>query len=257
MSLRAITEFMENIQRQGVRLQVFLAHAGVASRRAAEQIIAEGRVSVNGLTISEQGSRVNPGDTVLLDGKQVQPEARKIYLALNKPPGYICSSSDPQGRPLALDLLPDSIKERMYNVGRLDFMSCGLIFFTNDGEFASRLGHPSYGLEKEYIVEATGHIPDETVEAFKSGISIEGVYYKAQAVERIGSRRLRIVLLEGKNREIRRVFSHFHLHPSRLRRIRIGMVKLGDLTEGECRPLGKSELESLLGQKDIHRSKTW
>jgi len=234
-------------QRSGTRLQVFLAHAGLASRRAAEGIIATGRVSVNGVVVSEQGSKVFPGDTVLVDGKPVRAESRRYYLALNKPPGYICSSSDPQGRPLALNLLPGEIHERLYNVGRLDFLSCGLIFFTNDGDFAARLGHPGSGLEKEYIVEATGHIPDEAALAFEKGITIEGEYYRAQTVQRVNSRALRIVLIEGKNREIRRVFSHFHLHPSRLRRVRIGPVQLGSLAEGESRPLTKQELEKLRG----------
>ncbi|MDR1859241.1 MAG: rRNA pseudouridine synthase [Treponema sp.] len=229
----------------GQRLQVFLAHAGIASRRAAEEIIAAGRVSVNGEVVSVPGSKVSPGDTILLDGEPVQAECRKVYLALNKPPGYICSSSDPQGRPLALGLLPGEINERMYNVGRLDFMSCGLIFFTNDGAFAAKLGHPSSGLEKEYLVEATGHIPDETIDAFLRGITIEGVRYKAEAVHRVGSRAVRIVLIEGKNREIRKVFSHFHLHPSRLRRTRIGPVQLGDLPEGASRHLTSTELEAL------------
>jgi 23S rRNA pseudouridine2605 synthase len=227
------------------RLQVFLAHAGIASRRAAEGIIAEGKVSVNGIIVREQGSKVFPGDTVLVDGKQVRAEQRRVYLALNKPPGYICSSSDPQGRPLALDQLSGQITERIYNIGRLDFMSCGLIFFTNDGDFAAKLGHPGSGLEKEYIVEATGHIPDETVQAFTQGITIEGEYYQAHSVERVGSRCIKIVLIEGKNREIRKVFSHFRLHPSRLRRIRIGPVRLGDLPEGESRPLEKHELDAL------------
>ena len=242
---------MEN--NSGQRLQVFLAHAGVASRRAAEAIIAEGRVSVNGEKVTAVGSKVFPGDRVFLDGKQLHPESRKIYLALNKPPGYICSSSDPQGRPLALDLLPKEITERMYNVGRLDFMSCGLIFFSNDGSFASKLSHPSSGLEKEYFVEATGHISDEVISAFMRGIDIEGEHYKAHAVERIGSRALKIVLIEGKNREIRRVFSHFHLHPSRLRRVRIGPVQLGKLAEGASRPLSAKELAALGSQ----RRNTW
>jgi len=234
-------------EKQGLRLQVYLAHAGIASRRAAEEIIAEGRVSVNGVVISAQGSRVFPGDTVLLDGKEVRTESRQIYLALNKPPGYICSSSDPQGRPLAIYLLPDEIRERLYNIGRLDFMSCGLIFFTNDGEFAARLGHPRAGIEKEYMVEATGHIPDALIEAFEKGISIEDVHYRAQLIERLDSRAIRVVLVEGKNREIRRVFSYFHLHPFRLRRTRIGPVKLGELAEGESRMLKKFELDALKG----------
>jgi 23S rRNA pseudouridine2605 synthase len=233
-----------NWRGRSIRLQVFLSHAGVASRRAAEEIIADGRVSVNGVTITAQGTKVEDGDTVLLDGKPVRPEADKHYIALNKPPGYICSSEDPQGRPLALSLLP-AAKERLYNVGRLDFLSCGLIFFTNDGTFAARLGHPSRGLEKEYMVEATGVIPDEAVEAFRDGITIDGVNYRAKAVERTGRKTMRIVLVEGKNREIRRVFSHFHLHPSVLRRVRIGNVLLGDLPEGVCRPLSKNEVSGL------------
>ena len=231
---------------EGIRLQVFLAHAGVASRRAAEGIITEGRVSVNGVIVREQGSKVNSGDIVLLDGKPVQREKNLYYLAMNKPPGYICSSSDPQGRPLAMSLLPAEISERLYNVGRLDFQSCGLIFFTNDGDFSARMGHPRSGMEKEYLVEATGHIPDEVIEAFVKGITIDGEHYQAKLVTRTGSRVIKIVLVEGKNREIRKVFSHYHLHPSRLRRTRIGPVKLGKLAEGASRPLTIQEISFLI-----------
>jgi 23S rRNA pseudouridine2605 synthase len=230
---------------RNIRLQVYLSHAGVASRRAAEEIIASGRVSVNGVIITSQGSKVTETDIVLLDGKPVQLENRQIYLALNKPAGYICASNDPQGRALALELLPSTIKERLYNIGRLDFLSCGLIFFTNDGDFAYRLGHPSSGLEKEYLVEASGPIPDEAISAFNDGITIEGIHYRAKTAERTGRKSMRIILVEGKNREIRRVFSHFHLHPLILRRIRIASILLGDLKEGESRPLEKSELELL------------
>jgi 23S rRNA pseudouridine2605 synthase len=235
---------MSHTEDAGLRLQVYLAHAGVSSRRAAEGIIASGRVSVNGTVIIAQGSKVFPGDTVLLDGKPLRTESRLRYLALNKPAGYMCSSSDPEGRPLALSLLPP-VAERLYNVGRLDYLSCGLIFFTNDGDFAARLGHPGSGLEKEYLVEATGFIPDEVAAAFVNGIMIEGVRYQAVAAERTGRKSLRVVLVEGKNREIRRVFSHFHLHPARLCRIRIGPVRLGDLPEGASRPLTEREREEL------------
>jgi 23S rRNA pseudouridine2605 synthase len=165
---------------------------------------------------------------------------------LNKPPGYICSSNDPQGRELALSLLPSSIKERLYSVGRLDYMSCGLIFFTNDGGFASCLGHPRYELEKEYIVEATGIIPDTVVDAFNNGVTIDDVFYKAKSAEKTGRKSLRIVLVEGKNREIRRVFSHFRLHPSLLRRVRIGQILLGNLGEGSSRSLTQKEIQELL-----------
>jgi len=230
---------------KSIRLQVFLSHAGVASRRAAEEIIARGRVSVNGVTITSQGTKVSDGDIVLLDGKPVHPEKRLLYMALNKPPGYICSSNDPQGRPLALSLLP-AAKERLYNIGRLDFQSCGLIFFTNDGTFASRLGHPGSGLEKEYIVEASGYIPDAVIDAFNSGVTIDGEFYKAKSAEIAGRKTIRIILVEGKNREIRRVFSHFHLHPSLLKRVRIGTVQLGNLAEGSSRALTENELKGLI-----------
>ena len=234
---------------KSIRLQVYLSHAGIASRRAAENIIAAGRVSVNGAIITAQGSKVADGDIVLLDGKPVQPESRQLYLALNKPEGYICSSSDPQGRPLALDLIKNNVKERLYNVGRLDFMSCGLIFFTNDGSFASKLGHPASGLEKEYMVEASGIIPDAAIDAFNAGIEIEGVRYQAKEAKRNGRKNIQIILVEGKNREIRRVFSHFHLHPVLLRRVRIGPVLLGGLTEGSHRSLTKDEIKNLLEKR--------
>ena len=234
-----------SLRGKNIRLQVFLSHAGVASRRAAEEIIARGRVSVNGVTITAQGTKVEDGDIVLLDGKPVQPESRLLYIALNKPPGYICSSYDPQGRPLALSLLP-AAKERLYNVGRLDFLSCGLIFFTNDGNFASRLSHPGSGLEKEYAVEASGIIPDSVIDAFNSGVMVEGEFYKAKSAEKTGRKSLRIILIEGKNREIRRVFSYFHLHPVLLKRIRIGSVLLGNLAEGSSRPLTEKELLELV-----------
>jgi len=235
-----------SLRGRSIRLQVFLSHAGVASRRAAEEIIAQGRVSVNGVTITSQGSKVGETDVVLLDGKPVQTESRLLYFALNKPAGYICTSNDPQGRPLALELLPSTTGERLYSVGRLDFLSCGLIFFTNDGNFANRLGHPASGHEKEYTVEATGPIPDIAVESFNNGITIEGVYYKAKIAERTGWKSMRLVLIEGKNREIRRVFSHFHLHPAVLRRIRIGPVLLGNLAEGSSRSLTENEIEDLM-----------
>jgi 23S rRNA pseudouridine2605 synthase len=240
-----------NWRGKNIRLQVYLSHAGVASRRTAEDIIARGRVSVNGVTITGKGNKVNDGDIVLLDGKPVQIESSKHYIALNKPEGYICSLYDPQGRPLALELLPVT-KERLYNVGRLDLMSCGLVFFTNDGGFAAHLGHPSSGLEKEYLVEASGVIPDTVSEALISGITIGGVSYKAKTAEKTGRKTLRIVLVEGKNREIRRVFSHFHLHPVYLCRIRIGPVLLGNLEKGISRHLSKKELSEIKKTTNFH-----
>jgi len=228
-----------------LRLQVFLAHAGVASRRAAEKLIAEGRVTVNGRQVTTPGEKVLPGDEICFDGKQVKTESRLLYLVLNKPPLYISSSSDPQGRPLALDLLPPCV-ERLYSVGRLDYRSSGLILFTNDGAFTAHVGHPSAEIEKEYLVDSTVPISDQAVEEFARGVIVEGVLYRAREIEKTGRKSLRVVLVEGKNREIRRVFSHFHLHPEKLQRIRIGPVCLGDLEEGCSRPLTKEELRCLM-----------
>jgi 23S rRNA pseudouridine2605 synthase len=224
-----------------LRLQVFLAHGGVSSRRGAEKLIAGGRVQVNGRIVQTMGEKVLPGDEVKVDGRPVGVEERFHYILLNKPPGYLCSSLDPQGRPLALSLLPP-LKERLYSVGRLDFQSSGLIIFTNDGNFAGRISHPSSGIEKEYLVESSVPIPDRMLEDFSRGVVVEGVLYRPKEVSKTGQKSLRVVLVEGKNREIRRVFSYFHLHPVRLCRVRIGKVWLGDLEEGKTRPLTGEEL---------------
>jgi 23S rRNA pseudouridine2605 synthase len=219
----------------------------MASRRGAEKMIGEGRVQLNGKVVTVPGEKVRLGDLVLLDGRPVRPETQLWYLALHKPSGYICSSSDPQGRPLARELLPRDIRERLYNVGRLDFLSSGLILFTNDGDFAARVTHPSSGIEKEYLVEAVGPIPDKVVEDFARGLVIDGEQYRARKIEKLGRKTLKICLVEGKNREIRRVFSHFHLHPQRIHRIRIGPVLLEDLGEGLSRPLRGVEMKALGG----------
>jgi 23S rRNA pseudouridine2605 synthase len=237
-----------------VRLQVYLARAGAASRRSCEELIAAGRVTVNGAAVTVPGTKVAPGDDVRLDGKQLGAE-KLVYLALNKPPKYICSSSDPQGRRLALELIPPGIAGRLYSVGRLDYLSSGLIFFTNDGEFTAKLSHPRSGIEKEYLVESTVPVPDSFAGEFRAGLVVDGERYQAKEVEKTGRNTLRIVLVEGKNREIRKVFSHFHLHPSFLRRVRIGTVRLGNLAEGAVRSLAAAERESLLaGSSAEHRN---
>jgi 23S rRNA pseudouridine2605 synthase len=240
--------------RPSERLQAFLAHAGIASRRASERLILEGRVTVNGGVVTELGAKAAPGDAVCVDGIPVRRETVMRYLALHKPPGYICASSDPQGRPLALDLLPAGIGERLYSVGRLDFASSGLILFTNDGDFAAKTGHPRANIEKEYVVKATRPIPGELAARFTEGVRLadaetgKTALFRATSIRRIAANTLSVVLVEGKNREIRRVFSHFHLHIASLQRVRIGPVLLGGLPEGASRPLTPHELSALQGQ---------
>jgi len=228
------------------RLQAFLARCGVASRRASEDLIRAGRVFVNGICVTRMGTKVAVNDRVEVDGKPVMPEIRTIHLALNKPAGYICSASDPQGRPLARELLDKSITERVYNVGRLDLRSSGLILFTNNGTFAARIGHPSAEIEKEYIVDSTVPIPDSLLNDFMSGIELDGEVYRCMEIERLSRKSVRVILIEGKNREIRKVFSAFHLHPERLIRVRIGPVWLGSLPEGVSRTLTQAEIDALL-----------
>ena len=232
--------------KQEMRLQVYLAHAGVASRRACEKIIAEGRVSVNGTLVTDMGSKVRMGDTVLLDGKPVHPEARKCYVLLNKPAGFVCTLSDEKGRPTAADLLKETYSERLYNIGRLDMFSSGAILFTNDGDFAAKIEHPSAQIEKEYVIETTQDFPPELLTRFERGIRVDGIFYKCRSAAAINRRKLRIVLVEGKNREIRRVLDSFNCTIKRLVRVRIGSLDLGTLKAGEFRDLTAKERQALL-----------
>jgi 23S rRNA pseudouridine2605 synthase len=228
----------------GIRLQAYLAHAGVASRRACEGIILAGRVSINGSASSELGVRVMPGDQVRLDGRLVEPEGRKRYLLLNKPAGYISAMSDPEGRPLAADLL-EGVRERVYNAGRLDQWSSGLLVFTNDGDLASLLVHPSGGIEKEYEVLADSGLGDDFFTSFRTGLEIGGVSYRAHDLARTGPASARVVLIEGRNREIRRVLEHFGRRAKILRRVRIGPLTIDGLAEGAYREFREGELAAL------------
>ena len=232
--------------KQEMRLQVYLAHAGVASRRACEKIIAEGRVSVNGTLVTDMGSKVRTGDTVLLDGKPVHPEARKCYVLLNKPAGFVCTLSDEKGRPTAADLLKETYSERLYNIGRLDMFSSGAILFTNDGDFAAKIEHPSAQIEKEYVIETAQDFPPELLTRFERGIRVDGIFYKCRSAAAVNRRKLRIVLVEGKNREIRRVLDSFNCTIKRLVRVRIGNLELGTLKAGEFRNLTANERHALL-----------
>lgn len=228
----------------GVRLQAFLAHAGVASRRACEKIILDRRVSINGAVAAELGVRVKPGDQVALDGRPLKPEGRKRYILLNKPAGYISAMSDPEGRPLASELLK-GIAERVYNVGRLDQWSSGLLLFTNDGDLAAVLVHPSGGIEKEYEITADAALGEDFFRGFRDGLTVDGVAYRASSLERTGPCSARVTLVEGKNREIRRVLESFGRKAKVLRRVKIGPLSIAGLAEGAYRELSEAEVEVL------------
>jgi len=234
-----------------VRLQKFLADAGVASRRAGEQFILEGRVAVNGQLVRLLGSKVDPDhDQVAVDGKLVRPR-KLIYAALNKPPGCVCSHHDEHDRPTIYDLLPREW-QIANSVGRLDYNSEGLIFLTNDGQFALLLTHPRYGVRKKYLATVEGEVTRPMLAQFVSGVWHAGEKLKAEKAVIISGGRSRSVveleLSEGKNREVRRLFESQNLTVKRLQRIQIGKIKLGELKPGKWRALTATEIKTLLSE---------
>ncbi len=229
-----------------VRLQKFLAACGVASRRACEQWIEAGRVSVNGLVIREQGTSVNPdSDTVLVDGTRVGLQ-HKRYFILNKPRGVLCTSRDTHGRRTFLDLIR-GVSERLFTVGRLDQDSEGLIVVTNDGEIALALSHPRYETPKVYHVLLNAPLDRNMIDRMVSGIRSEGELLKAESVNplNVTGVEYRVVLKEGKKREIRRMVAALGRDVVRLRRVAVGGLNLGNLRPGEWRDMTDGEREIL------------
>lgn len=232
-----------------VRLQKFLAEAGVASRRASEEIITAGRVTVNGTVVQELGTKVDPDhDRVQVDGRPIRVK-RKVYLALNKPRGLVCSRNDEQGRPTIFDLLPKEWRH-LHSVGRLDFNSEGLIFLTNDGDFSLHLTHPRYGVRKRYVAMIDGSVDAEMLRLFIRGVVYEGEKFKAEKARLVAGGQSKSVveleLAEGKYREVRRLFESQGRTVKKLQRIQIGKIKLGELPPGKWRTLTDGEIKSLL-----------
>ncbi len=236
-----------------MRLQVYLAHAGVASRRAVVAIIEAGRVRVNGKVVLEAGKRILSSDIVEVDGRKIVPEESQVYYVLHKPSKVVCSTQDEEHRTLAVSLIQPFVKERLFTVGRLDYMTSGLLLMTNDGEFARRLMHPSSHIEKEYIVETKKEIPQDLMEEFKTGIWIDGEKYQCQAFQIQNSHQVRLVLTEGKNREIRKVFQRRAITVKRVHRFRFGPVVLRNLEPGKFRKLTAQELRGLKQEENHGR----
>ena len=229
------------------RLQKVLAHAGVASRRKSEEIILQGRVTVNGKVVTQLGVKVDPGkDEIRVDGERVQVASRYLYVLLNKPRGVLSTMEDQRGRTALGDLL--TLPERLYPVGRLDVTSEGLVLLTNDGELANLLTHPRYEHEKEYLVLVNGSPSDKTLEAWQRGVMLDGQLTAPARVEvlrRGDSSLLRIVMHEGRKRQIRNVASLLG-HPVReLKRVRLGPLQLGALEAGQWRYLTPPEIREL------------
>ncbi|MGZ4986589.1 MAG: pseudouridine synthase [Limisphaerales bacterium] len=233
-----------------VRLQKYLAEAGIASRRASERIILDGRVAVNGKLVKELGTKVDPlHDKVAVDGKVIRAK-KKLYIALNKPRGFMCTKAADDDRPKVNELLPREWAD-LVTVGRLDYDSDGLIFLTNDGDFCLKLTHPRYGVRKIYIVQVEGRVDGETLKKITEGITHEGETLRAERAKLLrvsnASSIVEIILGEGRNREVRRLFESQNFRVLRLQRTQIGRIKLGELPEGKWRALTEPEIKSLLG----------
>jgi len=230
------------------RLQKIIAQAGVASRRTAEKLIREGRVSVNGAVVTELGSKASPDDEIRVDGKLISTETDKIYLMLHKPAGYVTTFRDPEGRKIVMDLIGD-MPERVYPVGRLDYDSEGLLILTNDGEFAQKLQHPSYMVPKIYEVKIKGNLTRKEISEIRAGIRLEdGLFAPLELqVEKVNPKSawLRVVIREGRNRVLRRLFEKMNHPVQRLVRIGIGDLPLGSLKPGDFRHLKDAEVRKL------------
>jgi len=226
-----------------IRLQKYLSIAGICSRRRGEELILAGNVWVNGKVITELGTRVDPrSDTVEIDGKPVLSLPRLVYIALNKPRGYVTSCEQP-GEKLVTDLV--NIPERIYPIGRLDKDSTGLLLLTNDGPLHHRLSHPSFDHEKEYVVTLADSISDSALQKMAEGLLLSGKRTRPAYIHRISLRRFRIILKEGKNRQIRRMVQKVGREVLGLQRIRIAGIRLGNLDPGKWRFLTHKEIERL------------
>jgi 23S rRNA pseudouridine2605 synthase len=231
------------------RLQKIISAAGITSRRASEELILAGRVAINGFVVTELGSKADPDrDTVTVDGKPLTIAAKRLYILLYKPVGYMTTLDDPEGRPLVTELLKE-IGERVYPVGRLDYNTEGLLLLTNDGEWANHLMHPRHEVEKEYHVRVRGKVHRSQLDQLAGGVDIEGKKTAPARVSMIkeGEQNdwFSLTIHEGRNRQVRRMCEAVSLSVVRLRRVRYGMLSLDTLKPGEFRFLTEAEVSGL------------
>jgi len=238
-----------------IRLQKLLAQSGVASRRRCEELMLAGVVTVDGEVVTRLGTKVDPRTAVVrVEGKRLPPISAHVYLALNKPRGVVSTMSDPEGRRTLSDLVADR-PERLFHVGRLDTDTAGLIILTNDGDFAQRLAHPSYEVDKTYVAEVTGEVTKATLRTLEHGVTLDDgpvTVSRTRIVQHgTGKTIVELVIHEGRNRIVRRLLEHVGHPVTRLTRTRIGPVKLGQLKSGELRDLTLDELGELLDTTEL------
>lgn len=232
-----------------MRLQKFLASCSVASRRGAETLIKQGRIKVNGETVTEMGVKIDEeNDVVEFDGNRVKPDSKMVYVLLNKPVGFVTTVSDDKGRDTVMELVSD-IPVRIYPVGRLDYDTEGLLLMTNDGDLTYRITHPKNNVEKTYVAEVTGNITMNTLVALRNGVYLDGVRTAPAKVEVIGATRygtkLEITIHEGKNRQVRRMFEAVGCIVKKLKRTKEAGLILGHVPLGHWRKLTESEVNML------------
>ena len=229
-------------------LQKYMAECGVASRRRAEEMILEGKVSVNGVVISQMGVQVEDGDEVRVEGKLIRPEAQKRYVMYHKPVGEVTTVSDPEGRAAVLDHFRD-YPVRLYPVGRLDYDSEGLLLLTNDGALTERMLHPSHLVEKTYLARVTGQVSMDSVRQLRAGVMLDDHKTAPAKVRIIKEETFATVVLvtihEGRNRQVRRMFEALGHRVLQLRRVKFGPLELGDLPRGQWRELTAEEVRRL------------
>jgi 23S rRNA pseudouridine2605 synthase len=231
-----------------MRLNKYIAKAGIASRRRADELVFAGKVKINGAVVNTPGHNVEEGEVVEVDGIVIRPSNRLIYIILNKPKGYITTASDEKGRPTVMDLVSD-IDERLFPVGRLDYNTSGMLIMTNDGDLAYKLTHPKHEVEKTYRARVAGVLSDERVARLRKGVNIGGYVTNPAVVNVIKqmdrSAFVEIKIKEGKNRQIRKMFDAVGNKVVDLERIAIGKIYLGHLMPGHYRKLSVKEIEYL------------
>ncbi len=226
-----------------IRLQSYLAKCGAGSRRGCEELITSGRVMVNNKRVTELGTKVNENDIVYVDDVLAEPEEKSYYYILNKPRGFVCTNFDPNETAYARNLLEVPERNLLFNVGRLDKDSQGLIIFTNDGDFANLVMHPSSQIEKEYVVRTDIEILKKDMDDAYRGLIKP---YKIKSYKLLDKKDATVVLTEGKNREIRNLFGAMGYEVKKLTRVRIGKIELGELAPGKYRKLTKAEVNGLI-----------
>lgn len=235
-----------------MRLNKFLSNSGVASRRKCDQIILDGKVTVNGKVVNELGVNINEKrDKIEVEGKEIKLPSSFVYIKLNKPKGYACTAHDEKGRKTIYDLI--DCEERLFSIGRLDYDTEGLILLTNDGDFANMVAHPKYALEKEYQVTIEGEIKESELAVLRKGVVVNGERMPSAKVSLLSIEnnlsKVSVIINEGQNRQVRRMFEAIGRDIKLLKRVRIGTVKLGGLMRGKYKDLTEDELNALVRNK--------